>query len=137
MKLLTSPKAIYLLEADLAVLHEESREWLNDVKFWRDEIAFFYTLMVKKSGIDPSSESKDEVVRIQDELLHLSGKEFNDLENAINTHENYLAAILENNSLSNEQDFREKHKVISLQIRLFEYRLKALKNDIFHLVKRA
>ena len=41
MELLTSPKATYLLEADLVILHEESQEWLNDISFWRDEIAFF------------------------------------------------------------------------------------------------
>ena len=49
MELLTSPKSTYLLEAGLDVLHEQSIEWLNEIAFWRDETAFFYSLVAKKT----------------------------------------------------------------------------------------
>jgi hypothetical protein len=136
MKLLSSPKTTYLLEADIEVLHEESQEWLNEIRFWRDELAFFYTLMIKKSGLNIVRESKDEVVHLLDEILHLSGKEFGELETAIKQHENYLASLMETNSLSNDRDFREKHKNIFFLVDSFDKRMKKLKSGIFLLVKK-
>ena len=135
MELLASPKTTYLLEADLEVLHEESREWLNEISYWRDEIAFFYMLMVKKSDKNFSLQNKDELVHIQEELLSISGKEFNDLEVDSNHHENYLASLLENNSLKDERIFRNKHKIISSQIRSFDLRIRKFKREIFILMK--
>ena len=48
MKLLTTPKTAYLLEAGLEVFHGQSNEWLNEIAFWKDESAFLFTLIVKK-----------------------------------------------------------------------------------------
>ena len=136
MELLTSPKTTYLLEADLEILHQESREWLNEISYWRDEIAFFYTLMVKKGDKKFSIENKDELVHIQDEILHMSGKEFGDFEATINQHEIYLDTLLQNNSLRDERVFREKHKIISSEILNFDTRIRKLKKEIFALVKK-
>lgn len=135
MELLSSPKTTYLLEADLEVLHEESHEWLNEINYWRDEIAFFYTLMVKKAGKNFSLENKSELIYLQNEILHISRKEFSDLEATISQHENYLDFLLQNNSLGDERIFREKHKIISFQIRTFDTRIRKLKMGIFNLIK--
>lgn len=135
MELLTSPKAAYLLEADLEVLHEESREWLNELSFWRDEIAFFYLLMIKKVDKN-SSDNKSKLTHIQDELLRLSDKEFKELETNISEHERYLASLFENNSLADERSFREKHRVISFKIHDFEKQMRELKREIFAFVTK-
>jgi len=136
MELLTSPKAIYLLEADLTILHEESQEWLNDISFWRDEIAFFYTLMIKKVDKDYGLVNKSELAHIQDEILSLSGREFSDLETIINQHENYLSSLLANNLLKDEQVFRDKHRLIASLVNAFALRMRMLKKRIFTLVEK-
>ena len=136
MELLTGPKATYLLEADLTVLHEESQEWLNDISFWRDEIAFFYTLMIKKVDKDYGAENKNELAHIQDEILSLSGKEFSNMETSIKQHENYLSSLLENNLLKDERGFRDSHRAISSQVHAFEIRIRKLKKHIFALVEK-
>ncbi|MGZ3862128.1 MAG: hypothetical protein ACXVPN_11430 [Bacteroidia bacterium] len=136
MELLERPKTIYLLEADMEVLHDESLEWLNEIQFWRDEIAFFYALMLKKAGKDSLFARKDEIGRIQEDLLSLSGKEFSDLETAINEHEKYLAALWEGDSSSNDRSFREKHKAILIKMQTFKSSLRKLKDEIFLLVKK-
>jgi len=136
MELLTSPKATYLLEADLTVLHEESREWLNDISFWCDEIAFFYTLMIKKVDKDYGLENKSELAHIQDEILSLSGKEFSDMETVIKQHENYLSSLLESDLLKDERGFRDSHRAISSQVHAFDLRIHKLKKNIFALVMK-
>lgn len=136
MELLARPKTVYLLEADLEVLHDESREWLNDVKFWRDEIAFFYTLMLRKTAKDPSSEDKNEIGRIQEELLRLSGNEFTNLEKDINAHESYLASLMLSSSVSSDREFREKHRTLLINVQAFFQRIRKLKNEVFLLIKK-
>ena len=34
--LISNPKAKFLLGAGLDVLHQESREWLDTISFWKD-----------------------------------------------------------------------------------------------------
>jgi hypothetical protein len=48
MKLLSNPKTEYLLDASFEYLHNESLEWLNEMDFWRDEMAFFQKLLHKE-----------------------------------------------------------------------------------------
>ena len=40
-----NPKAQFLLGAALDVLHFESREWLNNIAFWKYEVQFFDHLL--------------------------------------------------------------------------------------------
>ena len=41
----SNPKAQLLLEASIDVLHQESREWLSTVEFWKEEMQFFDKLL--------------------------------------------------------------------------------------------
>ena len=45
-----NPKTEYLLGAGLDVLHFESREWLDTIDFWKDEIRFFNDLLKHKEA---------------------------------------------------------------------------------------
>ena len=37
----TNLKNTFLLGASLNILHQESREWMDAVEFWKDETRFF------------------------------------------------------------------------------------------------
>lgn len=42
---IANPKTNYLLGASLDVLHQESKEWLETIEFWLDEMKFFDKLL--------------------------------------------------------------------------------------------
>ncbi|QXP58318.1 hypothetical protein [Olleya sp. HaHaR_3_96] len=44
-----NPKHKLLLNAGLDVLHYENKEWLNTIRFWKDEVNFFENLLNKKN----------------------------------------------------------------------------------------
>ena len=91
MELLESAKTYFLLEAPLEILHEESMEWLEEIEFWKDETAFFYTLMIKKSDKQPPTKS---LLTIRNHIMYLSSEKIDDLKLEIQTHERYLARML-------------------------------------------
>ncbi|HWY37219.1 MAG TPA: hypothetical protein VNY73_01575 [Bacteroidia bacterium] len=135
MKLLTNPKTTYLLEASLEVLHAESLEWLSEISYWRDELAFFYTLLVKKTNHALFDRLKNELLHIQEELILLSGHEFEKLELDIKQHEAYLSDLIKADSGEKEQTYRAKHKAILVRVHAFSKRVRKLKLEVFEIVK--
>ncbi len=135
MELLTSPKSQYLLEAGLDVLHAQSNEWLNEIAFWRDEAAFFYTLMVKKTLKYVPVNAKNSIEKIEKELISITGGELDELQKNVEQHEIFLSALLKSKRL-NEESYREKHGQLAFEFHEFEKRFKSLKKEVFNLVEQ-
>ncbi len=134
MELLRSPKTTYLLEAGLEVLHQQSREWLSEIIFWRDETAFFYSLIVKKTLKSVPLNAKNKIQKIENELIKITGADLGNLESEVIQHEHYLNRLILTNRLD-EREYRNKHRELTLKFMEFEYRLKNLKKEVFNLVE--
>ncbi len=135
MELLATPKTMYLLEAGLDVLHAQSIEWLNEIAFWKDESAFFYTLVVTKTLNYIPINAKNSIEKIENELISITGGDLDDLQKEVEHHEIFLNNLLKKKYLS-EESFREIHEQLTFKFYQFERRLKDLKNEIFKLVKQ-
>lgn len=135
MKLLTSPKTTYLLDADIEILHEQSNEWLNEIAFWYDELSFLHSLVIKKTLKLVPVNAKNSIEKIENELIRLTGGELDRLKLTVETHEKLLGDILEKKGSTNEDTYREKHHQLINEFREFNDRLKLLKKDVFNLVK--
>lgn len=134
MELLTSPKSTYLLEAGLEVLHEQSNEWLSEIAFWKDEAAFFYSLVVKKTLKSVPVNAKSNIESIEKELINITGGELDELQKEVELHEHFLSYLLESKHL-NEDSYRNKHQQLILKFDQFEKRFKSLKREVFALVE--
>jgi len=134
MELLTSSKTTYLLEAGLEILHEQSNEWLNEIAFWREEIAFFYGIIVKKTHLSVPMHSKDSISLIERELDIISGKQLEKLQNKVEEHERSLYKFLKD-KVGTEREYRDAHKKLTHEFENFEKKFKLIKRDIFGLMK--
>jgi hypothetical protein len=136
MKLLVSSTSNYLLSAGIDVLHSQSNEWISEIDFWRDETAFYYALVIEKTMISVPVDAKDLLMKIEHELVNLTGGQLDELKIAVYKHEAFLSDLLENDLNSEtEENYRNKHKVIEMKIRELERHFKILKKEIFELVK--
>lgn len=133
--LTTSPKTTYLLEAKLEVLHAQSNEWLNEIEFWKDESAFFYQLIVNKTTSFVPVVAKNDIEKIENELVKITGGDLDDLQKEVEQHEVFLNDLLESKYLS-EDSYRKRHELLTFRFLKFERRFKELKNEIFKLVKQ-
>jgi hypothetical protein len=133
MELLTSPKSKYLLEAGIEVLHQQSNEWRSEVAFWKDEVAFYYALVVRKTMKEISANVQTSVGTIEGELTKITEGELEELQQEVDLHEYFLSKMLESRK-EDQQDYREKHRQLSIKFEAFENRFKILKKDIFKLL---
>jgi hypothetical protein len=134
MELLTSSKKTYLLEAGIEILHEQSIEWLNEIAFWREEIAFFYAIIIKKTHLSVPMHSKDAISLIENELDIISGGSLEKLQSEVEAHEKALFKFL-NDKTGTEREYRDAHKKLTHEFENFEKKLKLIKRDIFGLMK--
>jgi len=126
--LILNLKAKYLLGAGLDVLHFESREWLDTIDFWKDEIKFFNDLLKKRES---SKKNSSEYQRMLRNLDTIYGDLFEDLEVSIVEHEKLLSRIeLAEKGLS-DNDYREKHHQIFIRMNTFTKDFKAFKKIVF------
>lgn len=135
MKLINTPKTVYLLEAGLEVLHAQSNEWLNEIAFWKDESAFLYTLIVKKTLKSVPVAAKKSIEKIEQELIDITGGELDQLQKDVEHHHTFLNDLLESKYLP-ESNYRSEHEQLTIKFRKFEKRFKGLKSEIFDLVQQ-
>ena len=135
MKTLTPVKKTFLLEAPLEILHEESMEWLNEVEFWKDESAFFYTLIMQKIKKSSRALKTKDGISIENHLIYISSEKLDDLKSEVQKHERFLAKIL-NDVTQDEQSYRLKHKRIATKMYDFEKEFKDMKRKIFQVVEK-
>lgn len=131
--LISNPKEHYLLGAGLDVLHFESKEWLNAIAFWKDEIKFFDNLLKQKKS---SKKSNPDIEKMLNNLDKIHVDLFKDLENSIREHEQLLSRIERKEEGLSDYDYREQHKRIKNRITVFEIDFKLFKNIIFDYVKQ-
>lgn len=135
MKLLTSTKTNYLLDAGIEILHEQSNEWLSEIAFWYDEVAFLYSLVVKKTLKSVPVSARAVIEKTESELNRLTGGELDNMKIAVEQHEKYLATIMERSDYSGEENYREKHRQLTAEMEKLERRFRSLKRDVFSLVE--
>jgi hypothetical protein len=135
MKLITSPKSVYLLNAGIEVLHSQSNEWLSEIAFWRDETAFFYALVVNKTLTSVPIAAKEILQDIEKELVSINSGELVDLQKEVMKHEMNLSHLLKHQNDEEEEDYRREHRLMEIKFYEMERRFKTLKKVIFGLVK--
>ena len=120
-----------LLEVSLEDLHIQSLEWMEDIRFMRDELAIWAGFL-----------EKHKVKAIDTDELHLTflalRKELVDMENisltehfaSITFHEGQLKRMLETERMD-EKSFREIHQGLFVKFRKLTADMKKLKEKLF------
>jgi hypothetical protein len=134
MELLIYPKTDYLLDASLESLHSESQAWLQNIDFWTDEMAFFYKLLHKKELIEtyPSRE----LAAIEKELIKVYGERLEKARTEIQSHERLLGALVKSTSFMEDENYREKHRKLVLEIYDIQVLIRSFKKKVFDFIKK-
>jgi hypothetical protein len=127
-----NPKAHYLLGAGLDILHFESREWLETIAFWKDEVRFFDNLLKKKEALEKNNSDYEKMLKNIDKIYR---DLFEDLEDSIIEHEQLLSRIEKAEKGLSDNDYREKHRHLFSRMNTFKNDFKTFKRIIFDYVK--
>jgi len=124
----------FILDAPLQVLHNASTEWLRDIEFWKDEVAFFYTLLRRKAQLDKAALRTEEAKQVEKHLIHVSVNSLDALQRDTLSHERFLARILEKPELD-ENLYRDQHHKLAARINAFAEEFRTMKKKIFEISK--
>ncbi len=131
MKMITSnPKTELLLGAGLDVLHQESREWLNTIAFWKDETRFFAELLNNKDS------TESEYGKMLKHLDKVHEDLFDYLSDDIIDHERVLSRLEKGEKGISDGDYREEHRKLNESMALFDNDFKEFKKMVFGYAKK-
>jgi hypothetical protein len=134
MKQIAPSTSSYLLEAPLEILHRQSIEWLDEIAFWKDEVAFFYKLIGKaEDKKSPKLKTKD-AVNVEKHLIRISAETLDELKSEAMLHEQFLAKR-KGDVKSDEPAYRSRHRSLATKFHDFENEFKEMKKAIFHMVE--
>lgn len=131
-KTISNPKRTLLLGAGLDVLHFESREWIETINFWKDEIKFFDNLLNKKVYINKSNQEYAEMLKSLDKIHQ---DLFNDFEDSIIAHEKMLSRIHKGEKGLSDGEYREKHRRLLGRMETFKTDFHQFKKIVFSFAK--
>jgi hypothetical protein len=127
-----NPKAKLLLGAGLDVLHFESREWMETIDFWKDEIKFFDHLLKKKISPD---KNKQEYRKMLENLDKIHKDLFENLEDSIIEHEKILSRIENGEKGLSDGAYRDQHHRLQTKLQTFTNDFKTFKKIVFEYAK--
>lgn len=129
MEILTNNGTEYLLAASLEQLHHESKDWVKEVDFWKDEMSFFYKLLHSKTP--PKSFPGKALASVDEKLVRINADLLDPLTHALRTHEQSLAMMVKTTSLQDEDSYRERHKSLLAQMQDAQHLIRSLKRYVF------
>lgn len=116
-------------------LHEESKNWLSELAFIRDEIKFLNHLLSEKyidylfAGLGKRIEIFTKKMKVEDASGEI-------LSETINKHELLLAELIEHNNLLTNINYIDQHKNLEKEIEIYMKKYKNLKKQIFEVVEK-
>ena len=126
----SNPKTEILLGAGLNVLHQESREWLDTIAFWKHETKFFADLLNKKEI------KESEFGKMLKYLDKIHENLFDYLSDDIKEHEKLLARLEKGEKGIADGDYRDEHRRLSESMVLFENDFREFKKMVFGYAKK-
>jgi len=132
MELITNPNSEYLHDASLETMHAQSREWLNEVDFWIEEMAFFYSLIhMREPHIFLPTVG---IADLERELITLTSEHLLKLKMGVESHERALARMVKNISLDEEHEYRETHQRLLEEMNRLQEGIRKFKKSVFAFV---
>lgn len=133
MKWLSSQKTEYMLQASFDVLFEETREWLDEITFIREEIAFYHSLLAKHQSITPATTTTALSARLVQLKADLNGNFMRSLV----AHSNELAEMMRTFTMGRHEPYRNTHLELGEEVNRLLRVFKDIKHDIFLYLKPA
>ncbi|WP_222983387.1 hypothetical protein [Flagellimonas meishanensis] len=124
----SNPRTAFLLEVGLEKLHQESREWLRTIAFWKDETRFFARILKKK---DFRNHTTSEYGKILNNLDKVHADLFDYLADDIIAHEKLLARIVRAEKGASHEEYRDQHGKLKSRMDTFTEDFRAFKKMVF------
>ena len=114
----------------LATLHEETKQWISQLEFSEDEIAFFSNLL-QSYVFEPDTPTLFENLQEHQKGLALAGEKCKAMKKQLLEHENQLDGLLQLANHTLDDAYRDKHRYLREDMLECTAAFQKLKADMF------
>lgn len=127
-------KTQYLLEASLETLHFETKEWIEEIRFWYDELRILIELVDRKIAHNNLEDQmhKDLLLNVTSMVNRLNDQNLKD----VLDHERYLASLFLLKDKVNDGAYRERHKKIAQDMIKLKINVRSLRKQVLDFLER-
>ncbi|SFS59651.1 hypothetical protein [Lutibacter maritimus] len=122
-------------QKSISKLHEESKVWISELAFTRDEIRFL-THLLSKQYIDYLYAGLGKRIEIFTKKMTIEDTSGEILITEINKHELLLAELIEHNNLITNINYIDQHKKLQKEVDVYLKKYKNLKKQIFEVIEK-
>ncbi|WP_372766578.1 hypothetical protein [Lutibacter sp.] len=115
-------------------LHHDSKLWMSEIRFIKDEIRFLEHLL-SANYIDCIAIGLHKKIEESVNQISTEKKVGTTLINLINEHEKILSELIKNESATSNTNFIENHKKLEIEVNAYINKYKDLKQQIFKIVE--
>ncbi len=128
----------HLLQTGLEDLHQESKNWLSEIEFWKVELIFFQKLLDKYASHFQNIEDKKKIDQFQNFMTYYSGELLHETRKELSRHEKFLASQLgSKNHRINEQTYRADHQTLNQKVTGIRQQIAQEKRKFFEFIQPA
>lgn len=110
-------------------LHEEHKEWLSKISFYRDEVKVMEARVSEIASKNTSKEVLSQVEHFQNQLI-IQRNNMDELVHSINEHENYLIQKAKENSVALDHKSVNDHPKMRDSFESFEKIINELRKEL-------
>ncbi len=119
----------------LNLLHFEHQLWLNDVKFYYDELKIYQKLLEETASKNTGLEVMKHIEHFQNQFI-IQKEQLDILKHNIKEHENWLAKYSKENPVAIERKTFADHSLMREHIISFEKIYRDLKSEFKHFLSQ-
>lgn len=129
METLAYPDTKYLQDVSMDSLHADSRKWLKEIDFWKEEMSFFYKLLHKKNII--SGFPSEQLASIDQEIIRVNSDKLDKFRKDIQEHEQLLVNYIKSPSLQEKEAYVIAHQRLLIEMFSLSTLITDLKKSVF------
>ncbi len=135
MNSIEQSKTDFLLQRTVEDLNESSRQWMEDIDFWKIELDFFQKLLDDQVAKMHSKEQKKQLDHFQNLIIYYSGELLDQFEQSARRHAKLMATLVESNNGVEDTNYRSKHIDLADKIDSFAYQFRQYKKDLYQFLE--
>jgi len=131
MNSIEQSKMDYLLQRTVEDLHESSRQWMEDIDFWKIELDFFQKLLDDQVAKMHSTEQKQQLDHFQNLIIYYRGELLDQFEQSARRHAKVMGALVASSNGREDGTARNKHVELADKIDSFAHQFRQYKKDLY------
>ena len=124
----------HVLEVSITELHNESRQWLSSIEFWKDELNFFQKLLDNNFLSIPAGEKMKQLEHLQNRIIYYRDEVVDEYRHNVKEHESNLASI-QQSEREDEQSYRKQHAKLKEELTTLTGQFRDFKKELFQFVE--